>query len=80
MQVFYSKRLHERADYHVCLLQEYLWKKSAVLWLVITGYSVRIAVTVVYLCNGEMDACYEIKDSQFIDIPNTIDSKVRING
>lgn len=48
------------------------------LWLVITGYSVIIAI--VYLCNGEMDACYEIKDSQFIDIPNTIDSKVRING
>lgn len=40
------------------------------LWLVITGYSVLIAI--VYLCNGEMDACYEIKDSQFIDIPNTI--------
>lgn len=53
-------------------------KKSAELWLVITGYSVIIAI--VYLCNGEMDACYEIKDSQFIDIPNTIDSKVRING
>lgn len=53
-------------------------EKSAVLWLVITGYSVLIAI--VYLCNGEMDACYEIKDSQFIDIPNTIDSKVRING
>lgn len=53
-------------------------EKSAVLWLVITGYSVLIAI--VYLCNGEMDVCYEIKDSQFIDIPNTIDSKVRING
>lgn len=78
MQVFYSKLLHERVDYHVCLLQKYLWKKSAELWLVITGYSVIIAI--VYLCNGEMDACYEIKDSQFIDIPNTIDSKVRING
>lgn len=53
-------------------------EKSAVFSLVITGYSVIIAI--VYLCNGEMDACYEIKDSQFIDIPNTIDSKVRING
>lgn len=53
-------------------------EKSAVFWLVITGYSVIIAI--VYLCNGEMDAYYEIKDSQFIDIPNTIESKVRING
>lgn len=53
-------------------------EKSAVLWLVITGYSVLIAI--VYLCNGEMDVCYEIKDSQFIDIPNTIDSRARING
>lgn len=53
-------------------------EKSAVLWLVIIGYSVLIAI--VYLCNGEMDVCYEIKDSQFIDIPNAIDSRVRING
>lgn len=30
MQVFYSKLLHERADYHVCLLQKYLWKKRVV--------------------------------------------------
>lgn len=55
-----------------------IYGKKSVLWLVITGYSVLIAI--VYLCYGEMDVCYEIKDSQFIDIPNTIDSRVRING
>lgn len=37
MQVFYSKRLHERANYHVCLLQKYLLKMCSV---VVSDYRV----------------------------------------
>lgn len=63
MHVFCLNRFLGRADEHVCLPQEYFWKKSECS-VFNSNYSIKIAT--VNLCDGEMDAYDENKDSRTV--------------